>query len=64
MNEKQILKEVIKTLLDIVTFLYKQYRIFLNPEDKVLIESKILLLSRLYEELKIKIEEVKENKNE
>jgi len=53
MNEKQILKEVIKTLLDIVTFLYKQYRIFLNPEDKVLIESKILLLSRLYEELNI-----------
>lgn len=51
MSEREILKEIVKILLDVITFIYRQYKKFLNPEDKVLLESKIILLSKLYKEL-------------
>ncbi len=59
MNDREILKETNKILLDIVTFIYRKYKNFLNPEERVLLESLIIRLGKLINDININ-----ENQNE
>ncbi len=53
MNDREILKETNKILLDIVTFIYRKYKNFLNPEERVLLESLIIRLGKLINDINI-----------
>lgn len=59
MSDREILKETNKILLDIVTFIYRAYKNFLNPEERVLLESLIIRLGKIINDININ-----ENQNE